>query len=125
MRRGLMAMANDIPRPSATVVLLRDGDGGLETYLVRRHSRVAFGDAWAFPGGLVDASDARVHGACRGVDPDSLNRLLEAGCQIFITALEYEQFQKLGARLRVPSHCAQQVFHVEQGYLSTQDAGKA
>ena len=39
-----------------TVVLLRDGESGLEAYLVKRHGRTAFGNAWAFPGGVVDAA---------------------------------------------------------------------
>jgi 8-oxo-dGTP pyrophosphatase MutT (NUDIX family) len=46
------------PRPAATVVLLREGDGGLEALLLRRHRRSGFAaDAWVFPGGVVDASD--------------------------------------------------------------------
>ncbi len=95
-----MTKADDVPRPSATVVLLRDGDGGLETYLVQRHSRVAFGDAWAFPGGLVDASDARVHAACRGVDPESLNRLLEAPNALnYYSAAIRELFEETGVLL--------------------------
>jgi 8-oxo-dGTP pyrophosphatase MutT (NUDIX family) len=49
----------DIPpaRPAATVVLLRDGTDGLEVYLQRRHTRMAFGGAWVFPGGRIDAAD--------------------------------------------------------------------
>lgn len=47
-----------IPIPSATVVLLRDGDAGLETLLLRRNSRLAFhGGAWVFPGGRIDPED--------------------------------------------------------------------
>ena len=47
-----------VPRPAATVVLLREGDGGLEALLLRRHRRSGFAaDAWVFPGGVVDASD--------------------------------------------------------------------
>ena len=50
-------MSNDAPRPSATVVLMRQGADGIETYLVQRHGRAAFGNAWAFPGGVVEAFD--------------------------------------------------------------------
>ena len=47
-----------VPRPAATVVLVREGDGGLEALLLRRHRRSGFAaDAWVFPGGVVDASD--------------------------------------------------------------------
>lgn len=45
--------------PAATVVLLRDGAGGLETLMLHRTSKVAFGGMWVFPGGRVDAADAR------------------------------------------------------------------
>ena len=46
-------------RPASTVVLLRDGADGLETFLVRRHDAIAFmGGAHVFPGGRVDDSDA-------------------------------------------------------------------
>ena len=47
------------PVPAATVVLLRDGDGGgIETLMVRRASSLAFaGGMWVFPGGRVDPED--------------------------------------------------------------------
>lgn len=46
------------PRPSASVVLCRDGADGLETYLLHRHARMAFAASMvAFPGGGVDAVD--------------------------------------------------------------------
>ena len=44
--------------PAATVVLLRDGDAGLEVLLARRSSKLAFhGGAWVFPGGRIDPGD--------------------------------------------------------------------
>lgn len=42
---------------AATVILLRDGRDGLETLLLRRNSKIAFGGMWVFPGGKVDACD--------------------------------------------------------------------
>ncbi len=45
------------PRPAATVVLVRDGEAGIETLMLRRNSRIAFGDMWVFPGGRVDPED--------------------------------------------------------------------
>jgi 8-oxo-dGTP pyrophosphatase MutT (NUDIX family) len=49
-----------VPHPSATVVLTRDGDDGLEVLLVQRNAALAFhGGAWVFPGGRVDAADRR------------------------------------------------------------------
>ena len=46
------------PIPSATVILLREVDGHLETLLLRRNSKIAFhGGAWVFPGGRIDPED--------------------------------------------------------------------
>lgn len=43
---------------AATVVLVRDGAGGIEALLLRRNSRLGFaGGAWVFPGGRVDEGD--------------------------------------------------------------------
>jgi 8-oxo-dGTP pyrophosphatase MutT (NUDIX family) len=54
--------------PAATVVLLRDGDTGLEVLLARRSSKLAFhGGAWVFPGGRIDLADY-------GDAPDDLPR---------------------------------------------------
>lgn len=49
--------------PAATVVVVRDGraaDGTpcLETLMLRRNERGAFGGMWVFPGGRVDDADA-------------------------------------------------------------------
>lgn len=58
------------PRPASTVVLLRDGDGGPEVFLVRRHEGTAFmGGAHVFPGGRVDEGDRQGDASwCDGLD---------------------------------------------------------
>lgn len=44
--------------PAATVVLVRDGDDGLEALLVQRNKTVQhMGGMWVFPGGKVDEAD--------------------------------------------------------------------
>ena len=46
------------PRLSASVILVRDGDRGIETFLLRRHDRAhAFSSAHVFPGGTVRPDD--------------------------------------------------------------------
>ena len=46
------------PKPAATVVLLRDGDQGLEVLLLKRHRSSGFvPGAYVFPGGRTDAAD--------------------------------------------------------------------
>ena len=45
-------------KPSASVVVVRDGTDSLEVLMLRRNEKVAFhGGAWVFPGGRVDESD--------------------------------------------------------------------
>ncbi|MEA2360645.1 MAG: hypothetical protein QOI62_3905 [Solirubrobacteraceae bacterium] len=54
------------PRQSASVILLRDGAGGLELLLVRRNPAQRFmGGYWVFPGGAVDAGEGEGDGAHR------------------------------------------------------------
>jgi 8-oxo-dGTP pyrophosphatase MutT (NUDIX family) len=54
--------ADSVPSVAAaagSVVLLRDGQLGLETYLLHRHARMPFAPSMVvFPGGRVDPSDA-------------------------------------------------------------------
>jgi 8-oxo-dGTP pyrophosphatase MutT (NUDIX family) len=50
------------PRLSASVILVRDGSAGLETFMVRRHARSpAFPSAYVFPGGTVGDDDLTLH----------------------------------------------------------------
>ncbi|HEY8217040.1 MAG TPA: NUDIX domain-containing protein [Acidimicrobiia bacterium] len=45
------------PIPAATVVLVRDASDGLETLMLRKNSKLAFGGMWVFPGGRIDDAD--------------------------------------------------------------------
>ncbi|NNG19624.1 NUDIX domain-containing protein [Naumannella sp. ID2617S] len=46
-----------VPRTAATLVLLREGRGGLQAWLVRRSRGMQFGGVWAFPGGKQEPVD--------------------------------------------------------------------
>jgi 8-oxo-dGTP pyrophosphatase MutT (NUDIX family) len=47
-----------VPRPAATVALVRDGSNGIESYLLVRNPRLEFAaGATVFPGGAVDDAD--------------------------------------------------------------------
>ena len=51
-------------RPASTILLLRDGDRGLEVFMVVRHREIEFaGGALVFPGGRVEADDMALGGA--------------------------------------------------------------
>jgi len=53
------APQGDRPRPAATLILLRDGAAGVEVLMLKRHGLSdAFGEAFVFPGGKLDAADA-------------------------------------------------------------------
>ncbi|MEM7116030.1 MAG: NUDIX domain-containing protein [Chloroflexota bacterium] len=59
------------PKPSATILLLRDGDDGLEVFMVVRHHKIDFASgALVFPGGKVDPQDRwpDMRSFCDGVD---------------------------------------------------------
>jgi 8-oxo-dGTP pyrophosphatase MutT (NUDIX family) len=70
-----------VPRPAATVILLRGGGAGLEVLLVQRNPRSRFmGGAWVFPGGAVDRAEGAGQGALRTA---ALRELAEeAGIQL-------------------------------------------
>ena len=55
---------NPEPKPSGTVVVVRDRADGLELLLLQRTPRQGKPGPWVFPGGKVDAADCR-----SGADP--------------------------------------------------------
>jgi 8-oxo-dGTP pyrophosphatase MutT (NUDIX family) len=55
-----------VPRPAATVIVLRGGGSRLEVLLVKRNPRARFmGGAWVFPGGAVDRGEGKGQPALR------------------------------------------------------------
>ena len=51
-------MAHIVPRPAATLILLRDGEAGPEIFMLKRSPSAAFvANAYVFPGGGLDAAD--------------------------------------------------------------------
>src|SRR5262249_1709046 len=64
--RAMSSPAGAVPRPSSTVILLRDepaGDGPFSVLLLERHGSIAFPGATVFPGGVVDPGDDEAGGA--------------------------------------------------------------
>ena len=69
------------PRPAATVMLVRDGEGGLEVLLVQRNRRARFmAGAWVFPGGAVDKTEGEGEVARRSAAARELRE--EAGIEL-------------------------------------------
>ncbi len=47
------------PRAAASVILLREGQAGVEVYLLRRHRKASFmASSYVFPGGIADEGEA-------------------------------------------------------------------
>ncbi len=70
-----------VPRPAATVIVLRGGGTGLEVLLVRRNPQARFmGGAWVFPGGAVDRGEGEGEPALRTAALRELQE--EAGIQL-------------------------------------------
>jgi 8-oxo-dGTP pyrophosphatase MutT (NUDIX family) len=69
-----------VPRPSTTVLLVRDGEGGLEVLMVvRPNDKSQYAAAMVFPGGVLEAADAdeawlELCDGAEGLDPDERAR---------------------------------------------------
>ena len=88
-------------RPSSTVVVVRAGSPEPELFMVRRHAKSSFGTAYAFPGGVVDDDDARVHEFCTGlstVQADSRLGVKSHGLDLYSAAIR-ELFEESGVLL--------------------------
>lgn len=95
------------PRSAATVVLLRDGAGGLEVYLLRRAGSMAFAAGMhVFPGGSVDPRDGEVETAWSGPEPSVWAGRLgcdESLARALVCAAVRETFEEAGVLLAGPS----------------------
>ncbi|MFC8718699.1 NUDIX hydrolase [Kitasatospora sp. NPDC057198] len=94
------------PRPSATVVLLREGAAGPEVYLLRRRATMAFaGGMYAYPGGGVDPRDREVRPPWAGPSPAEWAGRLgvdePTACAVLCAAVR-ETFEEAGVLLAGP-----------------------
>jgi 8-oxo-dGTP pyrophosphatase MutT (NUDIX family) len=90
------------PRDAATVVLLRDGDPGLEVFMLRRASSMAFAAGMhVFPGGAIDDADAEVPTARLVTDADLDARTWSDRGRSVVVAAARETFEECGVLLGV------------------------
>src|SRR3954467_2999959 len=83
-----------VPRPAATVLLLRDAGEGFEVLMTRRSATASFAPgAYVFPGGGIDAADAQAHALAARRPTQDDRRLTQA-----IAAIR-ESFEELGVLL--------------------------
>lgn len=95
-------MNDTVPaRPSATVAVLRDADGPPELLMVKRRAGDAFGDSYAFPGGVVDHDESDAHGRIEGRSADDAARILDVGTDAldYYSAAIRELFEETGILL--------------------------
>jgi 8-oxo-dGTP pyrophosphatase MutT (NUDIX family) len=80
-----------VPRPAATVVILRDGRDGLEVFMVVRHHEIDFASgALVFPGGKVDPEDGE---AAWGELAPHADKAIDRS---FVVAAARETFEEAG-----------------------------
>ncbi len=97
--------ATPVPlRDAATVLIVRDGDDGLEVFMLRRNLASDFvGGAYVFPGGAVDPPDRSrdLERWCRGrSDAEASTRLgVDEGGLAFWVAAIRESFEESGVLL--------------------------
>jgi glyoxylase-like metal-dependent hydrolase (beta-lactamase superfamily II)/8-oxo-dGTP pyrophosphatase MutT (NUDIX family) len=96
-------MAALTPRPAATLILLRQGAGGLETLMIQRAQAAVFlGGAYVFPGGSLDAADADPRRVAGLTEAQANARLgLESGALAYYVAAVRECFEEAGVLLAV------------------------
>ncbi len=98
------------PKPSATVVLLRDAqpgtDAGPQAYLLRRRTSMAFaGGMYAYPGGGVDPRDAEAELRWAGPSPAEWAERLGVdarAAKAVVCAAVRETFEEAGVLLAGP-----------------------
>ncbi|HET8640486.1 MAG TPA: NUDIX hydrolase [Pseudonocardiaceae bacterium] len=94
------------PKDAATVMLLRDGQAGLEVFLLRRVAQMAFaGGMTVYPGGGVDRADADASVAWAGPEPDWWARRFRCDVPLaraLVCAAVRETFEESGVLLAGP-----------------------
>ena len=97
-------MAQIVPRPAATLILLRDADEGPEIFMLKRSPSAAFvANAYVFPGGGLDAADHKALDRVRGLTEIEANRRLgvDAGGLAYWVAAVRECFEEAGILIAV------------------------
>lgn len=121
------SLNDDIPiRPAATVMLIRDGDDGIEVFMLRRTTAAAFAAGlFVFPGGRVDDVDGgpEIEAYCRGRTDADASKLLgvdKGGLAFWVTAVR-ECFEEAGLLLAQTSNGARAVIDDESARHTVHD----
>ena len=96
----MQPIERDNIRLAATVLLLRDGEPGLEVFMVKRPAGMVFPDLHVFPGGKVDDAD-HLESICAGLDDRRASTQLglsAGGLRYWVAAIR-ECFEECGVLL--------------------------
>ena len=88
-------------RKAATVLVLRQGDGDIEVFMVQRPGRGVFPNLHVFPGGKVDGADTGLGHLCHRLSDDEASAQLgvaNGGLRYWVTAIR-ECFEESGVLL--------------------------
>ena len=107
MSKELATSESVLPRPAATVMLVRDASSGVEVFLMERSAHGMFGGLHVFPGGKVDDADhAKRWGTLsRGPDDATASEILgvdEGGLSYWVACIR-ECFEEAGVLLALGS----------------------
>jgi len=83
------------------VVLVREAESEPQIFMVKRHQSTSFGLAYAFPGGVLDAEDAKVHDYCGDLSDSEASTTLgvkDSGLDYYSAAIR-ELFEEAGVLL--------------------------
>jgi len=100
--RGHATWDAPVPRDAATVCLLREDESGVEVFVMRRTTSMAFAAGMhVYPGGAVEDSDAAVPLAGRSDLDDVALRTSSADARALLVAAARETYEECGVLLAV------------------------
>jgi len=88
-------------KPSSTIIVLRDGNRHPDMLMVKRRAGDAFGESYAFPGGVVDDDESAARRFCLGITADEANATLgvpDGGLDYYSAGIR-ELFEETGVLL--------------------------
>ena len=112
-----------IPRPAATLLLVRDGESGLEVFMVVRHHQIDFASgALVFPGGSLEPGDRAIAADAARCGPAS--DLDELDRAIRVAAVR-ETFEECGVLLARPRGANDWLPGARVAELAAKSAGRS
>ena len=100
-QRGDGVTTGEVIRKAATVLVLREGDEGIEVFMVQRPGRGVFPNLHVFPGGKVEGVDHGLGHLCRDLTDAEASAALgieDGGLRYWVTAIR-ECFEECGVLL--------------------------